>query len=306
MKTAVTMNLDDTAKLALLGKALSVETRLDILKILCHQDMNINEIAEHLSLPPSSAAAHVRVLEEAGLIKTTLQPGIRGSMKLCSKIVDQAEFDLTTAYGAQERTEIIQMPIGNYVDYYVEPTCGLVGEKAPIGEEDEPRCFYQPERTAAKLLWFGRGYVEYRFPNHFLKKVKERKVELSFEVCSEDHEYNLDWPSDITVWMNGIDAGTFHCPSDFGGRRGKLNPEWWPDKNTQYGVLKTWSFTERGTFLDGKKVSETKLSEYALSEQEYISVRIGIKEDAKHPGGVNLFGDCFGDYEQNIKLVLFY
>ncbi|MBQ9119878.1 MAG: helix-turn-helix domain-containing protein [Lachnospiraceae bacterium] len=306
MKQTVKINLDDTAKLALLGKALSVETRLDILKILCHQDMNINEIAEALSLPPSSAAAHIRVLEEAGLIKTTLQPGIRGSMKLCSKVLEQAELDLTSAYGAQERTEIIQMPIGNYVDYYVEPTCGLVGEKAPIGEEDEPRCFYHTERANAKLLWFGKGYVEYRFPNHFLKKIKERKVELSFEVCAEDHEYNLDWPSDITVWMNGIDAGTYHCPSDFGGRRGKLNPEWWPDKNTQYGELKTWTFTERGTFLDGKKLSETKLSEYALAQQEYISVRIGIKEDAKHPGGVNLFGDCFGDYEQNIKLVIFY
>ena len=133
MKQTVKINLDDTAKLALLGKALSVETRLDILKILCHQDMNINEIAEALSLPPSSAAAHIRVLEEAGLIKTTLQPGIRGSMKLCSKVLEQAELDLTSAYGAQERTEIIQMPIGNYVDYYVEPTCGLVGEKAPIG-----------------------------------------------------------------------------------------------------------------------------------------------------------------------------
>ncbi len=306
MKSTINLHLEDTAKLALLGKALSVETRLDILRILCYQDMNINEIAEKLSLPPSSAAAHIRVLEEAGLIKTTLQPGIRGSMKLCSKLVDQAELELTAAYGASERTEIIQMPIGNYVDYMVEPTCGLVGEKAPIGEEDEPRCFYHPERTAAKLLWFGKGYVEYRFPNHILKKVKERKVELSFEVCAEDHEYNLDWPSDITVWMNGIDAGTYHCPSDFGGRRGKLNPEWWPDKNTQYGVLKTWSFTERGTYLDGKKVSDKRLSEYALSSQEYISVRIGIKEDAQHAGGVNLFGDCFGDYEQNIKLVLFY
>ena len=61
------------------------------------------------------------------------------------------------------------MPIGNYVDYQVEPTCGLVGEKGPIGEEDEPRGFYDPKRTKAKLLWFGRGYVEYRFPNNILK-----------------------------------------------------------------------------------------------------------------------------------------
>lgn len=306
MKMSTKINLDDTRKLALFGKALSAEPRLEILKLLCNQELNINEIAESLGLPPSSAAAHVRVLEEAGLIKTTLQPGIRGSMKLCSKLMDYAELELTTACGASERTEIIQMPIGNYVDYYVEPTCGIVGEKGPIGEEDEPRCFYHPDRAQAKLLWLGKGYVEYRFPNNLLKKVREKKVELSFEVCSEDHEYNMDWPSDITLWMNGIDAGTFLCSSDYGGRRGRLNPEWWPDKNTQYGELKTWTFTERGTYLDGHKVSEVRLSEYGLSEKEYISVRIGIKEDAEHPGGLNLFGNCFGDHPQDIKLILFY
>ncbi|MDE6872878.1 MAG: ArsR family transcriptional regulator [Lachnospiraceae bacterium] len=306
MKTSVKIRLDDTKQLVLLGKALSVDTRLDILKLLCGRELNINEIAEALSIPPSSAASHIRVLEAAGLIRTALQPGIRGSMKLCSKVVERAELELLTAYDMREQMEVIQMPIGNFVDYYVEPTCGLVGERGPIGEEDEPRCFYHPERSNAKLLWLGKGYVEYRFPNNLLKKAQEVRAELSFEVCSEDHEYNLEWPSDITVWMNGKDAGTFFCPSDFGGRRGKLNPEWWPDKNTQYGALKTWSFTAEGTFLDGEKVSELTLADYELSGAEYISVRIGIKEDAKHPGGMNLFGNCFGDHPQDIKFTLFY
>lgn len=306
MKPSVKFRLDETERMVLLGKALSVETRLDILKLLCGRELNINEIAEALSIPPSSAASHIRVLEAAGLIKTTLQPGIRGSMKLCSKVVEQAELELVTEYDMSEHTEVIQMPIGNFVDYYVEPTCGLVGEKGPIGEEDEPRCFYHPDRANAKLLWLGKGYVEYRFPNNTLKKAQEKRAELSFEVCSEDHEYNLEWPSDITVWMNGREAGTFCCPGDFGGRRGKLNPEWWPDKNTQYGVLKTWSFTPEGTFLDGEKVSDVPLADYELAKTEYISVRIGIKEDAGHPGGLNLFGNCFGDYPQDIKLTLFY
>lgn len=306
MEPSVVFGLDDTRRLVLLGKALSVETRLDILKLLCVRERNINEIAEELSIPPSSAASHVRVLEAAGLIKTALQPGIRGSMKLCSKVVEYAELELVTTNKIGGRMEVIEMPIGNFVDYYVEPTCGLVGEKGSIGEEDEPRCFYYPERTNAKLLWLGKGYVEYRFPNNVLKRATEERAELSFEVCSEDHEFNLNWPSDITVWMNGREAGTFLCPSDFGGRRGKLNPDWWPDKNTQYGMLKTWSFTPDGTFLDGEKISECTLKEYGLSENEYISVRIGIKEDAGHRGGLNLFGNCFGDYPQDIKLTLFY
>lgn len=300
------MNLDHTKQLIRIGKALSVEARIEILKLLCTQELNINEIAELLSIPASSAAAHIKVLEEAGLIATSLKPGIRGSMKLSEKILDQIEITLTTVQNVKEKIEVIDMPIGNYVDYQVEPTCGLVGERAPIGEEDEPRCFYDPERTNAKLLWFGKGYVEYRFPNHILKHETEQKLELSMEICSEDHEYNLDYPSDITVWINQIEAGTFTCPGDFGGRRGKLNPSWWPDKNTQYGIFKTWALTEEGTFIDNKKVNEKTLYDYDLSGQDYISVRIGIKEDAVNQGGINLFGDCFGDYPQNIRMIIYY
>lgn len=306
MQQFIQMNLDDSEHLSLVCRALSIDTRISILQLLCNREMNINEIAESLSIPQSSAAAHVKVLEEANLIKTTLQPGIRGSMKVCSKSMDSIAIDLTSKIVGVERKEVIHMPIGNYVDYKVEPTCGIVSEKGSIGEEDEPRCFYHPERYKAKLLWLGKGYVEYRFPNNLLKYEKEEKLEISMELCSEDHEYNLDYPSDITLWVNGIDAGTYLCPSDFGGRRGKLNPEWWPDKNSQYGVLKTWSITKEGTYIDDELVSITKLKEYQLADSEYISVRIGIKEDAKHIGGINLFGDCFGDYAQHIKMVIYY
>ena len=300
MNQNIQMNLDDTKRLASIAKALSLEVRIDILKLLCNIDLNINEIAERLMLPQSSAAAHVKVLEEAGLIKTTLQPGIRGSMKVCSKLLDGFSVDFISKM--ERESTIIHMPIGNFVDYQVEPTCGIVSSKGPIDEEDEPRCFYNPERTIAKLLWFGKGYLEYRFPNNVLKHKQEKKLELSMELCSEDHEYNFDYPSDITVWINGLEAGTWNCPSDYGGRRGKLNPDWWPDKNTQYGMLKTWRLTEDGSYLDDRKTKDTNIHDYHLSQGEYISVRIGIKEDAEHIGGINLFGDCFGDYTQNILM----
>lgn len=306
MQQSIKLSLDDCEQLSLIGRALSANTRIEILRLLCNKDMNINEIAECLSIPQSSAVAHVKVLEETNLIKTTLQPGVRGSMKLCSKLVDAIDISLDSQQINKERTEIIHMPIGNYVDYKVEPTCGIVSEKGPIGQEDEPRCFYHPERYKAKLLWFGKGYVEYRFPNNILKDNKEKRIDLSMELCAEDHEYNLNYPSDITVWINGIDAGTYYCPSDFGGRRGILNPDWWPDKNTQYGVLKTWSLREEGTFIDEELVHSTPISSYHLGETEYISVRIGIKDNAKNVGGINLFGDCFGDFPQHIKMVIHY
>lgn len=298
MKEPLQLSLDDKEHIVLLGKALSVEDRIEILKLLNSEELNINEIAERLNIPPSTASLHVKVLEEANLIDTTLHPGIRGSKKVCS--IKQEHFLLNMTTGSKKGVFIINMPIGNFVDYKVEPTCGIVSEKGPIDEEDEPRCFYNPERTKAQLLWFGKGYVEYRFPNNLLKEQSGSRLELSMEVCSEDHEYNLNYPTDITVWINGMDAGTFTCPSDFGGRRGKLNPSWWPDKNTQFGMLKTWILTNDGTFIDDLLVNTKTINDYHLSKNDYISVRIGMKDNASNIGGINLFGELFGDYNQNI------
>lgn len=305
MLKSIDLDLDAGNQLAAVGKALSSEVRIDIIKLLYRQEYNINEIAERLKLAPSSAAAHIRVLEEAGIVRTTLLPGIRGSMKLCSLQVECASISLHTKEKGHQQIETIEMPIGNYVDYRVTPTCGIVSLKGPIDAEDEPRCFYNPERMHAKLLWLGDGYVEYRFPNNSIKSGEPSRIEISAELCSEDHDYNMEYPSDITLWVNGIEAATWECPSDFGGRRGRLNPEWWPDKNTQYGMLKTWAITTEGIYLDDEKFSGKTIKEFGLSEREYISVRLGVKDHAIHRGGMNLFGNGFGDYEQDIVMKIY-
>lgn len=306
MERSIEVNLDDGKLLSSIGRALSSEVRIEILKLLKEKTLNINEIAEQLSIPPSSAAAHVKVLEEAELLHTHLQPAVRGSMKICNVAAEQLLIHMDTSMRYEWKTEVISMPIGHFVDYKVEPTCGIVTEKGRVGEEDEPRCFFDPDRVDAQLIWLGKGYLEYRFPNYFLANVKEKELELSMELCSEDHEYNLDYPSDITVWINGIKVATWNCPSDFGGRRGKWNPDWWPDKNTQYGMLKTWKLTEDGSYLDGEKKSNKTIKQYRLFSDPYITVRIGIEEDAVHKGGINLFGECFGDYHQNILMKISY
>lgn len=306
MIQTIKMNLDDKDHLTSIAKALSVEARIEILKRLKKQDFSINELAEQLDIPASSAASHIKVLEEAGFIKTTLQPASRGSMKVCHILLDHIYIEVNTALKGEEEIQLIKMPIGSFVDIKAAPTCGIVGAKGPIGEEDEPGSFYYPDRFDAKLIWFRRGYVEYRFPNSSLKKKKIKRLELSMELCSEDHEYNLECPSDITIWINGREAGTWFCPSDFGGRRGKLNPDWWPDKNTQYGILKTWILGEKGSYIEQNLANERTIFDYELEKGDFISVRIGVKEEAQHIGGINLFGDCFGDYNQNIVMKLLF
>lgn len=306
MEHKIELDLDNGKWLAAMGRAFSSEARIQILKLLTERQLNINEIAGLLSIPQSSAAAHIKVLEEAGLIVTRLQPATRGSMKICSAEVEQLTIQLKTNNMPEGRTELISMPIGHFVDYQVEPTCGIAGIRGPIGEEDEPRCFFEPERVEAQLIWLGSGYLKYRFPNHFLREVKEKVLELSMEICSEDHDYNMNCPSDLTVWINEKKVGTWTCPSDFGGRRGRLNPEWWPDKNTQYGVLKNWRLDEKGSFIDDEKVSDETIHDYHLLDDPYITVKIGIAEDALNKGGLNLFGECFGDYRQNILMKIVY
>ena len=299
------INLEEEKELMALGKALSSEIRLKILGLLQEGPLCVNEIAELLNIPASSAALHVRVLEEAELIRTELKPGIRGSMKLCIRQETSVVLDLQKK-SKEQREEVISMPVGNYVDYKITPTCGMVNEDEYIDGEDEPRCFYDPRRTTAKLVWFSSGYLEYRFPNAGMQKEPVKSLDFSAELCSETADYNLDCPSDITLWINGIEAGTWTCPSDFGGRRGKLNPDWWEDKNSQYGNLKNWHIDETGTYLDGLQVSGRGIEAYALAEGPYVSVRIGIKEDAEHVGGVNIFGNCFGDYPQDLVMRLKY
>lgn len=306
MEQALDLNLDDARQMAAVGKALSSEVRIRMLRLLCRGPGNVNELAEQLELPQSSAAMHVKVLEEAGLIRTELLPGTRGSMKLCTLSAGSLQMKMETRETGPCRQEEISMPVGHFVDYSVEPTCGLVGVRGPIGEEDEPRCFFEPERVDAQLIWLGGGYLEYRFPNRRLEDAQVKALEISAEVCSEDHEYNLDWPSDITMWVNGLEVGTWTCPSDYGGRRGRLNPDWWPDKNTQYGKLKTWRITEKGCYVDGRKTTSRGISQFQLENAPYITVRLGIREDAKHQGGLNLFGESFGDHRQNIVMKIIY
>lgn len=306
MSKEIELNISDVESLSAVAKALSSEVRLSIIQLLNKNSLNVNEISEKLGIPASSAALNVKVLEEADLIHTELQPGTRGSMKLCSIKRGTIKIILNSAIIDHDKTTFIEMPIGNYVDFEVTPTCGLVNSHVFIDSEDEPRSFYHPERTTAQLIWFHSGYLEYRFSNQTLEKKNCHLLELSMEICSEAPNYQNDWPSDITLWINGMECGTWTCPGDFGGRRGKLNPPFWSDGSTQFGMLKTWRVTEKGVFIDGQAIGSTSIAQLQLQKGNYISVRIGVKEDSEHVGGMNLFGNQFGDYNQNIIMRLDY
>jgi len=260
------------------------------------------EIAEALNLPASTATLHINVLEKAGLIETDLQPATRGLQKVCARVYDRIVIQLPADTEREETTVEVSMPIGAYLNVDVTPTCGLLGELGIIGQLDDPGAFYEPERIHAQLLWFRRGYIEYRFPNRLPPNVLLDDIELSFEVCSEAPLHHDDWPSDITVWIGNVEIGTWTSPADFGGERGALTPDWWDTQNSQHGLLKMWKVTNNGSYVDGMQMSKVTLNYLTLKPGEPISVRIGIKEGAANVGGMNLFGSKFGNYPQDIVL----
>lgn len=301
------INIDGNSEdIEQLLKGLASVPRLDILRYLGSHTCSVNEIAAALDMPTSTAALHINQLEKAGLIKTELQPASRGLKKVCVRVYDQVVISLPRGERNQAEFVDISMPIGAYVDAEVTPMCGLASEKGIIGHMDESDTFFDPERVHAQLLWFKQGYVEYRFPNRLPSQANLESLHISMEICSEAPLHNHDWPSDITVWLNGLEIGTWRSPGDFGGERGALTPEWWEEWNSQYGLLKIWKVTAEGSYVDGIQVSDVKLAEIGIERERYITLRIGVKADAHNVGGLNIFGKGFGNYPQDIVMRMRY
>ncbi|TCL53812.1 putative transcriptional regulator [Kineothrix alysoides] len=306
MAKLLTLNLDNAEEVCDVGKALSTPVRLDILKLLQEESLNIGEIAEKLGIAASSAALHVKVLEKAKLINAEVQPGTRGAVRLCSRKNDLVTIGINGAPRNVNMVTSVSMPIGAYTDCEMYSTCGIADEVGVIGNEDLTYCFYLPEHLNAQIIWSSAGYVEYKFPNQLPEQADLKRLGVSLEICSEAPNYREDWKSDITMWINHIDCGTWRSPGDFGARRGRITPPSCLSGNTQYGLLTTWEVRKDGCYVNENKVGNITTEMLDIKNGASIVVRIGNKKDAKYVGGFNIFGEKFGDYPQNIVLSIEY
>ena len=299
MLKKINLSLDNMTELLYITKALDHPQRLDILKALEKSSLNVTELARCTHIPLSTCAHHVDILQKSGLIITDTQHGTQGQLKLCSRNCDTVNINLLEKATPANSFVSTSLPVGSYTDYRIVAPCGIVAPNMIIGNDNEPDNFFQPSRHSAGLLWFTTGYVEYRISKKNIPR-DFQSVEISFEACSEAPYYRNDWKSDITVWINDVELGTWTCPGDFGGRRGRLNPNWWPDSITQFGMLSTWEVLPTHVLINGEPHYGVKLSDLNLLSYPYITLRIGVKEDAVNKGGINLFGASFGDYPQDI------
>lgn len=286
--------------------ALSTELRLQILKIVVDQAKSVGEIARILDVPVSTVALNVQVMENAGLVATEAQPGVRGMLKLVSRRADEVRLRLMQSDAKGSAVVVHELPVGAYsAAEGIQPTCGLAANGECFHMDDMPEAFWMPFRLKADLVWLREGTLEYHFPG-VSNPERLTQLELSFEACSEAPGYREDWPSDIAVSINGIEIGVWRSTGDLGGHRGRLNPDWWTDNCTQYGLLTTWRVDRYGTVLEDRRISRVSLADLKLADRPYVSVCIGVKRIDGHAGGMNLFGQGFGDHPQGIVLRCFY
>jgi predicted transcriptional regulator len=286
-------------------RGLASEVRVRILKLLRSSGpKNVNQIAEQLDMPQSTVSSNLQVLEDSGLIFTETQKARKGSQKICHSAFQEILISFSEpAPDLREDLVEVAMPLGLYTQFEVTGPCGMCSRDGVIGLLDVPDTFLDPDRMKAGLLWFTRGFVEYQFPNNtLLKKARPRALEFSMELSSEVPGTAADWPSDIFLQVNGIEVGTWTSPGDFGDKRGVFTPDWWKLAGSQYGKLKNWRINGQGSFIDGMRISNVTLDDLGLDRHRSIRMRVGVKDDAQHPGGINVFGRGFGNYDQDIVL----
>ena len=283
-------------------RALSTPMRLRIMELIYEKDMSMNDLAEALGLTNSAISLHVAKLEKAGLVTIRTTSGRRGIMKIVQPIYSRLIVDLSPQSKPRHCYQD-DISIGHYASCEVHPTCGIATPANIIGQFDDPRVFSYPERFQAGILWIGCGSITYNLPNRLSAGQSLLELQISFEISSECPETNEDYPSDIYFEINGIPLGKWISPGDYGLRRGILSPSWWPMKLNQYGLLKTLIINSEGTFIDGThKISGTTIEQLHIDYNSTIDLTFSVPKDTANCGGMTLFGNSFGDYNQNIHI----
>jgi predicted transcriptional regulator len=296
--------IDPSRQFAVLH-GLASPVRIRILRHLRQRGpLNVNQIAEGLGLPQSTVASNVQILEDVELIETEMGKARKGQQKLCRARFDEIVVQLAPDRQSRGSNIIeVEMPLGLYTSCEVSAPCGMCSTERVLGVLDVPDLFLDPARVQAALLWFGRGYVEWKFPNN--AKVLRRGIEaLEFEIelSSEVPGTNANWPSDISLWVNHVLVGTWTAPGDYGDRRGRFTPRWWKLEGSQYGDLTLWRIGPTGTSVNGRPVSNIGLSALGLADHHSIRMRLGIDKKARRPGGINIFGKGFGNHGRDMVM----
>ena len=299
---------EDLPIIAEICEVLGSETRLRILKYLQRPPYihSLPTLVKELGIPKTTILHHLHKMENAGVISLFYKPSEHGLVRFVGRDLKSANIVIYHNEKSAVRSVISEfqtLGVGQFSDFSGNRLS--LATRRELFDNIADRCFI-PQRFDAQLVYTPQGTISYFF-NRASTQKKLADLNLSLEISSEAPNSDNNNKSDITCWINGHETATFQCDGDYGDRRGKLNPEWWPSANTQYGKLLTLSVRMDGVYLNGNRtLSKVKLSDLHLKEGNKISIVLGNKDTAEYPNGFNLFGREFGDYPQDICLELKY
>ena len=287
-------------------KALGSDVRVQILNTLLENGhMSMNQLAAQLNITNGALTGHIKKLEDTGLISISNDSTGHGNQKICSVKEDKLliDFEQPADYS---NTFSTQIKVGQFTAHKVYPTCGMATNKSLIGELDDIRYFDHPDRFRADIVWFTKGFVEYTIPNLIPRNNRISQIAISMELSSEAPGINEDWPSDVSFYINDTFVGMWTLPGDYGDVRGMFTPDWWLPNWNQYGLIKLLVINRNGTFIDGLKISDVSTTTLDLDYTSMIRLKLAVEDDAKHVGGLTLFGKTFGNYDQDIDVNISY
>lgn len=293
-------------EIAIFSKALSSKLRVEILQYLAaYPGTGMMELADFFQVSRAAITQNIRQLNEAGLVEFGQSADDSGARKSCYLTEQQFMLNLGRQFQKQKiySTEI---PIGQFINYEVIPTCGIATTEKLIGHVDDPAFFADPQRVEAGILWFGAGYVEYRLPNYLQKGQQVEELQFSMELSSEAPGVAENWPSDLSFSFNDIQLGNWTSPGDYGDVHGRFTPNWWIPNWNQYGLLKLLCINKSGTYVDGLMVSPVRIEDLDINEKKEFLFRIAAPAEALNAGGCTIFGRGFGNYNQGIKFNVIY
>ena len=297
------LNKGDETLIAKTCDGLASPIRVRIVRKLCDYPYlrSFNRLSEELKIPKTTLNYHISKLEEAGIVRVFYKNAHNKSIKTISKIVNNISIT-TRKIEAEDVPQLKsnkqEIPVGAY-DSYVGNGIDFV-----VDNESTSKTlfnYYDAKRFKAKLVYASEGVVTYKVSNAFAVTNGIDELKICLEICSEAPYYDNDYKSDITFWINDKEICTITLDGDYGDRKGKLTPDWWPRINTQYGELITVRINNEGVFLkDVLTNKRIKIKDLDIDKNNFIKIALGNKEFTINKGGFNIFGSEFGDYPQDI------
>lgn len=298
-------NSQDFDRFCTICSALSDKKRLMVLQQLQKPPYKyaLRDLASRFDMPISTLVHHLEILKNANLI----QMSYKNNNKKESKIIHRGIKDVyLSIYKPVEEPKLMQfidtqkMSIGNYVNFNGKNLRYISDQKVYSN-------IFSPQRFKAQLLYTTNGIIEYYFDNTIAKNKQVVGLSFSLEICSEFPFFDNSHKSDITFWINDVKLAVYRSNGDYGDRRGNLNPNWWPNFNSQYGKLINFYVSGEGVFINGELIdSHLTINDLNLSKDTKISLKFGNDSASEYPGGFNLFGEEFGDYPQDIIFQIHY